>query len=66
VSAAPTAPRFRRSDAARQGPHDRTPAYRDMLVDLDRVLASAEQTAHTHAWLGEAGLGAEGPWPFGP
>ncbi len=35
-----------------------TPAYQDMLSEIDRVFTSFEKAAKTHAWLGEAGLGA--------
>lgn len=36
-----------------------SPAYQDMLDEIDAVLASAERTARTHTWMGDAGLQAE-------
>jgi len=38
---------------------ERSPAYKDMLDEIDAVLASAERVAKTHAWMGDAGLQSE-------
>jgi len=38
---------------------DATPAFRDMLDEIDAVLQSAERVARSHGWLGDAGLHAE-------
>lgn len=52
---APTELRF---DA--EAPDDTTtPAYRELLEEVDRSFAGFERAARTHAWLGEAGLHAE-------
>jgi ERCC4-related helicase len=36
-----------------------SPAYRDLLDEVDRAMAGYESAARTHAWLGDAGLNAE-------
>ncbi len=36
-----------------------SPAYKDMLAEVDRVLADFERASRTHSWLGAAGLNAE-------
>ncbi len=36
----------------------RTPAYRDLLGELDRVFADFEKTAKAHPWLGNVGMDA--------
>lgn len=34
------------------------PVYRDMLDEIDRVLAGSEKVARTHTWLGDTGMQA--------
>lgn len=36
-----------------------TAAYRELLAEVDRAMSGFEQTARTHAWLAEQGLGTE-------
>lgn len=36
-----------------------TAAYRELLAEMDRALSGFEQTARTHSWLAEQGLGAD-------
>jgi hypothetical protein len=36
-----------------------SPAYKDMLAEVDRVLADFERASKTHSWLGAAGLNAD-------
>ena len=36
-----------------------SPAYRDLLGEIDRAFSGFERAAKTHAWLGDTGLGAE-------
>lgn len=36
-----------------------TPAYRELLAEVERAMTGYEKTAKTSAWLGEAGLNAE-------
>lgn len=36
-----------------------TAAYRELLAEMDRALSGFEQTARTHTWLAEQGLGAD-------
>ncbi|NUQ77234.1 MAG: DEAD/DEAH box helicase, partial [Polyangiaceae bacterium] len=44
-----------------KGPTDDTesPAYRDMLAELDRVFGEFERAAKAREWLGDRGLGAD-------
>lgn len=34
-----------------------TPAYREMLAEVDRAISGFEKAARSHAWLGDAGMG---------
>ena len=36
-----------------------TPAYRELLVEVERAMAGYEKATRTNAWLGETGLNAE-------
>ncbi len=36
-----------------------SPAYRELLAEIDRAIGGFEQAAKTHAWLGGEGLNAE-------
>lgn len=36
-----------------------SPAYQDLLAEMDRAIGGFEKAAKTHAWLSEAGLNAE-------
>ncbi|MCC6556006.1 MAG: DEAD/DEAH box helicase, partial [Polyangiaceae bacterium] len=36
-----------------------SPAYRDMLSEIDRVFVDFERAARAHEWLGDAGLAAD-------
>jgi ERCC4-related helicase len=36
-----------------------SPAYRDLLAEVDHAMAGFERAARTHAWFGDAGLNAD-------